>query len=321
MTRLFFILALFLPGICQAVQIQGREHLGLHEVAGKLGMKTRWIERDKVMQLESDWTRMRFEFDKRSISINGTAIYMGYPVLARRGRFYISESDFNHHIRPILTPQLTGGVPGWQHIVLDPGHGGKDPGAENDALKLREKALTLDLAKRVSAKLREQGFQVTLTRETDTFIPLEERAKKANALHADMFISLHFNASAKSTVAGVETYAFTPMMEPSTSRSTLHASDRKSYSGNTNDGWNTLAAYYIQRSLVDKLEATDRGLKRARFTVLRDIEMPGVLIEGGFVSNNREGKNIGWNVYRDKLAEAIVDGILVYRKTLVRLAG
>ena len=319
--KAFWLIPLLLPGICQALQIDGREHLSLPELAGKLGVQTRWIERDKVQRLESKWTRIHFEKDKRTIEINGTIIFMGYPVIERRGRFYISETDYEHHIQPILTPQLIGGMPGRNHIVLDAGHGGKDPGAENDSLKLREKALTLDLARRVQSKLQDNGFTVTLIRQSDVFIPLEARAQKANELKADLFLSLHFNASGKTEVAGVETYAFTPQMQPSTSRSSLHESDRKAYPGNSNDGWNTLAAYYVPRSLVESHEATDRGLKRARFTVLRDIEMPGILIEGGFVTNDREGRNIGWNVYRDRLAEAIVEGILTYRKTLIRLAG
>lgn len=319
--KVFWLILALLPGICHALQVEGHEYLSLQDVAGKLGMQVRWIDRDKVVQLESAWTKMRFEVNTRRIEVNGTGIYMGYPIVARRGKSYISESDYNHHIQPILTPQLIGNIPGWNHIVLDPGHGGKDPGAENDSLKLREKALTLDLANRVSNKLRAQGFTVTLTRQSDVFVALEERAKTANALKADLFVSVHFNASAKESVSGVETYAFTPQLQPSTSRTSLHSSDRKAYAGNNNDGWNTLAAYYVQRSLVNSLEATDRGLKRARFTVLRDVEMPGILIEGGFVSNSTEGRNIGWNVYRDKLADAIVEGILVYRKTLIRLAG
>ncbi len=309
-----------LPGFCQALDIKGVHYLSLQEVAGKLGMKTRWIQQDKTMQLESAWTKISFEVNKRDMTLNGTRIFMGYPIVASRGRFYLSESDYDHNIKPILTPQLSGAPPGLRHIVLDPGHGGKDPGAENKSIGLKEKALTLDLANRVKSKLQARGFRVTVTRGNDTFVSLENRAQNANRLNADLFISLHFNASSTTSVSGVETYAFTPNLQPSTSRSSLHSSDRKTYPGNARDEWNTLAAYYVQRSLFTSLKARDRGLKRARFTVLRDIRMPGILVEGGFVTNNTEGRNIGSASYRDKLATAIVDGILVYKKTLDRLA-
>lgn len=316
----WFILLALAPGFGQALEIKGVQYLSLSEVAGKLGMKTRWIERDKTLQLESAWTKMLFEVHQRNVVLNGTTIFMGYPVVESRGRFHLSESDYNHSIKPILTPQLSGPPPGLRHIVLDPGHGGKDPGAENGSIKLKEKNLTLDLAGRIKTKLEARGFRVSLTRDSDAFISLESRAEQANRMNADLFVSLHFNASSSTTVQGVETYAFTPHMQPSTSRSSLHSSDRKTYPGNAKDDWNTLAAYYVQRSLATNLQARDRGMKRARFTVLRDVNMPGILVEGGFVTNSREGRDIGSATYRDKLANAIVDGILVYQKTLDRLS-
>lgn len=321
MRYLWLILLALLPGVGQALEIKGVAYLSLEDVAARLGMKTRWVQRDKVMQLESEWTKMSFEIHKRNLLLNGTNIYLGYPVVEFKGRFYLTETDYQHSIQPILTPQLNGQPPGLRHIVLDPGHGGKDPGAENGALGLREKSLTLDLARRVKSKLEAKGFRVTLTRQEDLFHALESRAEDANKLGADLFVSLHFNATASKSVSGVETYAFTPSMQPSTARSSLHSSDRKTYPGNAMDGWNTLAAYYIQRSLCTSLNSPDRGLKRARFTVLRDIRMPGVLIEGGFVTNDREGKNIGSAAYREKLAAAVVEGIMVYQKTLGRLSG
>jgi len=317
---LWFIILATLPGIGQALDIKGVPHVSLQEVAGRLGMEARWIERDKVMQLESQWTRMSFEVHKRNIVLNGVNVYLGYPVVPSNGRFYVSETDYDHSIKPILTPQLNGPPPDLKHIVLDPGHGGKDPGAENNALGLREKNLTLDLAVRLAGKLQARGFRVTMTRQRDAFHALEARAEEANRLGAHLFVSLHFNASASGSVSGLETYAFTPHMQPSTARSSLHSSDKTVYPGNTMDPWNTLAAYYMQRSLMDSISAPDRGLKRARFTVLRDIRMPGILIEGGFVTNEREGRNIGSAAYREKLSTAIVDGILVYQKTLDRLS-
>jgi N-acetylmuramoyl-L-alanine amidase len=264
---------------------------------------------------------MDFEVHKREIHLNGLRVHLGFPIVESGGRLYLSGSDYRHQLQPLLTPQLSGDPPMLRHIVLDAGHGGKDPGTQNSDLGLREKSLTLDLARRVKQRLEAQGFRVSLTRDKDIFIQLEERARQANRLGADLFVSLHFNATSKSSVQGIETYTLTPPFQPSTSRAKLHSSDRQTYPGNVDGPWSSLLAYYMQRSLVDTLKATDRGFKRARFTVLQDLNMPGLLVEGGFVTNPNEGSNIGSSGYRDRIAQGIVEGILVYQKTLGRLSG
>ena len=321
MKRLGCILLALLPLTGLALQVKGTEYLGLRDVADRLGMKTRWVERDKVLAVESQWTRMLFEVHKREAFLNGTKVFLGYPVVESDGRLYISASDYTHQLQPVLTPQVIGNPPRLRHIVLDAGHGGKDPGAQNPELGLREKALTLDLARRLKGVLQSRGYEVSLVREGDTFIELEERARRANGLGADLFISLHFNASAKRTVEGLETYAYTPRLQPSTARTALSDSDRRDYPGNRNDGWNALLAYYVQRSLTGTAGGLDRGVKRARFTVLEGLEMPGILVEGGFVTHATEGRNIGSAGYRDKLAGAIAEAVTVYQKTLDRLSG
>jgi N-acetylmuramoyl-L-alanine amidase len=284
-------------------------------------MRTKWIEKGESMRLESKWTRMEFEVDKREFQLNGYRLFFGNPVVERKGNLYLSQSDIDHCLKPILTPQLLPKPPALEHIAIDAGHGGKDPGAQNPAIGLREKALTLDLSKRVERLLKERGFRVSQIRTSDVYIELADRSARANKLGADLFVSLHFNATGKPAVSGVETYAFTPPWQPSTSRSELVDSDKKDYAAFKHGGWSTLAAYYIQRSLRDSLKVPDRGLKRARFTVLEDLQMPGVLVEGGFVTNALEGSNIGSAAYRERIAKAVVEGILVYQRTARRVAG
>lgn len=303
-----------------ALEVQGTTYLELREVAGQLGMKTRWIERGKSMALESQWTRMVFEVHKREVELNGLRVHLGYPVAEASGVLFLSESDYRHHLQPILTPQVFGKPPRIGHILLDPGHGGSDPGARNTELQLVEKHLTLDLAKRLKNRLQAAGYRVSLTREGDQTVALAERSRLATSLEADLFISLHFNSLDKATVAGVETFAFTPPYQPSTARTALHSSDQQSYPGNAHDPWNALIGYYFQRSMQDRLQAPDRGLKRARFAVLRDLTMPGVLIEGGFLSHPREGRNIGSAAYRDRLADSLLEGLQAYQRTVDRLS-
>lgn len=318
---LLIFLTISLPVHVVALDINGTAYTSLRDIAGKLGMQTHWVEEGKALQLESEWTKLVFEIHKREFRLNGIRVHLGFPVAETRGRLYLSERDYRSQIQPILTPQVFGRPPTVTHVMIDPGHGGDDPGARNTGLKLTEKHLVLDLAKRLKSKLEARGLKVSLTRDKDRFIPLAKRCEIANESGADLFLSLHFNASEKKDVAGIETFTFTPPFQPSTSRASLHSSDRRTYPGNANDPWNTLLGYYVQRSLVDELPAPDRGLKRARFVVLRDLEMPGLLIEGGFVSHAREGRNVGSAGYRDRIVQGILNGLDVYLQTVQRLSG
>lgn len=300
-------------------KISGVDYESLQAVAARFGMKANWVERDKSMRLQSQWTTLDFTLHKRDFTINGNKVYLGNPIAAKAGKLYLSSIDYEKTLKPLLTPQADRNVPQIKHIVIDAGHGGKDPGAQNTALKLREKDLTLDLAKRLKRELEAAGYRVSLTRATDKFIELGDRPMLSNRAQADFFISLHFNSSTNTTVNGIETYAFTPCNQPSTSGSKVRAADRQVYPSNKYDFWSLLSAFYIQRQLVADMKVVDRGVKRARFAVLKTLNCPGVLVEGGFLSNTREGKNVGWNQYRDNLAKAICKGIQTYDKSLQRV--
>jgi N-acetylmuramoyl-L-alanine amidase len=299
--------------------LHGEVHVPLDAVAGALGMELRWTEAGRSVRLESRWTQLEFSKDQRTFTVNGTVVYLGRPVAAASGKLWIQERDYERTIQPILTPQVFSSPPGFRRIVIDPGHGGQDPGTMNPSLRLTEKHLALDLAKRLERIMREQGYEVLMTRSTDEFIELTDRSEQANRWNADFFVSLHFNAVTSGRVSGAETYAFTAQGDASSARSRETASDQKFYAANNQDVWNMLAAFYVQRELVSDLGTADRGVKRARFAMLRDLKCPGILIEGGFVTNDREGRNIGSAAYREKMATAIAEGLLTYQRTLQRL--
>lgn len=319
MRAAWFLIGLLAGQACLALDLNGTRYLKLGTVAGRLGMRTEWIEKPGKIRLYSEWTRLTFAVDQREFQINGRRIHLGFPVAEHRGSLYLSESDFRNQIQPVLTPQVFGVPPDIRRIVLDPGHGGGDPGARNEELGLIEKALVLDLAGRLKARLEAAGYSVSLTRTRDRFLPLEKRAAIANSRKADLFLSLHFNAHRRAEVAGAETYVLTPDSQPSTSGNAAPETGTAALPGNDHDPWNSLLGFYLQRALLDELGSADRGLKRARFAVLRDLRMPGILIEAGFVSNPVEGRNIGSAAYRDRIADAIVEGLRVYRKTRLRL--
>jgi len=175
---------------------------------------------------------------------------------------------------------------------------------------------TLLLAREVRDQLARAGFKSFLTRTSDTYVPLETRVAIARGGAADLFVSLHFNAieEDRNEVQGAETYCCTPAS--ATSFNTWGEGNTRWVTGNRTDAKNVLLAFHIQRSLVTHLQVEDRGVKRARYRVLRDATMPAILIEGGFMSHPAEGKKIFDAGYRRQMAHAIVDGILAYQRAV-----
>lgn len=301
-----------------AATLHGRRYLSLEEVAARLGMQRGPLD-GRHQEVTSQWTRLRFERDARAFELNGIQVHAGFPATLWKGQIWITEADYNETLAPVLAPQVNGQPPQLRKIVIDPGHGGRDQGARNSRYKLYEKHLVLDMSRRLEKALEAQGYQVELTRRDDRFIGLEERSQIANRAGADLFISVHVNAVASPQAHGAEVYVLTPRGQPSTARGRPSASDERTYPGNRHDGWNALVGYHVQRALIKRTEARDRGLKRARFAVLRGLDCPGLLIEGGFVSHPREGPNLGSAAYRQRIVDAIAEGVEAYARTLERV--
>ena len=217
-------------------------------------------------------------------------------------------------------------------IVIDPGHGGRDPGTP--ARGLTEAALTLDVALRLEKLLqKEPGVEVVLTRRTDVFIPLEERTAIANRHDADLFLSIHVNSSRTTSAKGVETYflsfASSPEAEAVAARENS-ASEREMHQlpdiikaialNNKLDESRDLAAM-VQDSLVTTLRKSNRdvrsrGVKKAPFVVLIGAEMPSVLAEIAFITNRQELQLLKTAAYKDRIAQALHAAVLRYRRSL-----
>jgi N-acetylmuramoyl-L-alanine amidase len=216
-----------------------------------------------------------------------------------------------------------------KRIVIDPGHGGKDPGCY---LKggVEEKDITLDLAKRLAASIEKTiGCEVLLTRDKDVFLPLDERTAFANVNKADLFISLHVNAHKKSAVYGLETYFLNMATDESAvmvaarenATSEKNISDLQSILNdlmlNTKISESSKLAYKVQDGMMAKVRKTYKvnkslGVKQAPFYVLIGAEMPAVLIETGFITNATERKRILSNSYKNLLTDGIAAGIKSY---------
>ena len=301
------------------IQSEGRTYIDLATVGGRLGMKAYWLSGHKTFRLSSQWTNIDIGKGKRLLYLNRTPIYLGFPTVESSSRLYMAKADYQHVLQPILTPQAFPEKPELRCIVIDAGHGGNDSGAKNDAYQLREKNLTLDVSQRLKSMLERRGYEVIMTREHDVFIPLERRPQIANRAKGDLFISIHFNAAARTTAKGYETFALTPQYQASSKYSVPSRDDNRRYDGNDQDPWNTLLGYHVQRSLVQTMGGTDRGLKRARFLVLKHLNCPGVLLELGFISNPDTAQKVRSATFRQSLAQSLYDGIIQYHKRLQRI--
>ncbi len=230
------------------------------------------------------------------------------------GTTLISAMDVVKIIEPILRPQKIKNATAVRTVVLDAGHGGHDSGARGPLGA--EKDAALDVVLRAKRLLEAQGYTVKCTRTTDTFVPLEERARFANRFKNAIFISVHFNKSSTGGGTGLETYCLAPRGVPSMDEENLRYSDFVQYPGHARDAENTALATTVHASLVRNLGLTDRGIKRARFVVIKKISVPGILVEGGFMSGAPDYRLIATPSYRQKMAQCILEGVNRYQKAV-----
>jgi N-acetylmuramoyl-L-alanine amidase len=233
-----------------------------------------------------------------------------------------------------LAQQLGLGV---KRIVIDPGHGGKDKGASGKN-GLHEKDINLKIAKKLAQRIKQDlNLEVVLTRDSDRFIPLEERTAIANTMHADLFVSIHVNASPNPQAEGFETYFLNLAMDEESMRvaafenatSTKRISDLqktlKDMMLYAKIDESTRLAGHVQQNIIQSLyerysPVKNLGVKQAPFYVLIGAQMPSVLVEASFISNERERERLSQDDYLDQIVEGLLKGIDGYIKE-IKLAG
>lgn len=292
-------------------KIGGHDFVPLENVANFYGL-------GHAVQVGNDTT---MEFGGRSLKgsvhsvefyINRLKFNLSYPIEEYNGVPVISRMDLTKVIEPVLRPQKIKNAEKVDTIVLDPGHGGHDNGATS--VYGNEKSFTLDVASRARLLLMQAGYRVVMTRSNDTFIPLEDRCRIANQYPNALFISIHFNSGGAGT--GLETYTLAPRGVPSMMADGPRVTDIQQCAGNVNDPQNIALATATHASLVVRSRMYDRGIKRARFVVIRDITIPGVLIEGGFLSNDYDARLIATPAYRQQMASSIFQAVQNYRRAV-----
>jgi len=302
-----------------ALTVKNVEYISIAKLAQTCGMRWKTTVENKAQTVFGKISKMDFAVNSRAMTLNGTTVWLGHPVVESGGMLHISTRDYFKTIRPILFPQTNGTPKKLFHIFIDPGHGGKDRGAMNAKYRLTEKAVALDIAGRLGKELRKNGYKVSFSRLDDSFVELPDRPAMANSRGADLFLSIHCNAAAPS-INGVETFALAPRAMPSTSSAKISRGDYEKYPGHANDEWNQMLAYYIQRALRIATGSPDRGVKRARFAVLKGAKMPAALVECGFISNNGECAKMMSANYRQLLAQTIASAVIAYHNTLRRIS-
>ena len=322
-----------------ALEIGGHEYIRIADVAVRLKLSMRWLEAGRKVELTDAAHRLILEaggkFGGLEMTMDGLYIFLGDPVLARAGDLFVSRIDLENRLVPLLHNSWNGPVP--RHplvIAIDPGHGGWDPGKENRTLQLQEKTLTLDTAIRLKRLLEAAGYKVVMTRIDDHAVAAKKdldlpmRAEIADAAHADLFISIHFNSAPAPLHVdlppdprphGIEIYIFSPAHQNSIEASQSHGDDREPNKehpdpspANRFDAWNTILAHAVHGQIEASLHMEDRGEKLAHEMVLRGLQCPGILVESAFLSNEAEARRAATPAFRQQLAEALLAGINAY---------
>lgn len=297
--------------VWKVVKVDGRDYVTGQSVQLFYRFSTHKVEGNHV------WFRnpnliIKGQIGSQELLVNNIKFVMSYPILYQGGQALFSRLDLCKLIEPVIRPSYIGSSEIFNTVVLDAGHGGHDSGSKGVYGYEKNYALAMVLV--VREALIKRGFKVILTRSNDTFLTLQSRVALANKTPNSIFISIHFN-SGGSAASGIETFALTPQGSAS-SLARGGGFSNSARIGNEFDSENIALATAVHAQVVHRFKLIDRGIKRARWTVLTGCNRPGILFEGGFVTNARECQLIASDQYRKALAEAIGDAVTNYRKAL-----
>ena len=240
-----------------------------------------------------------------SIRINTIKFNLSYPIIEHQGKVLVSRLDLQKLLDPVLRPSYIKNTKPFDTVILDAGHGGHDTGARSS--RGAEKNYAMDTVKRLQTELERLGYKVRLIRSGDAFLGLGERVELANQVEDAIFVSVHFNSGPNAEADGIETFALAPAGGSSDFDGSVTAT---AFSGNNRDGENIALATAVHAMVMQGATGmTDRGVKRARYNVLRGINKPAILVEGGFLSNPSDSLKVDTQEYRSTLARMIAEGI------------
>lgn len=324
------------------IYIDGAQYLPLSAAAKRYGLDLLWDPETRRAELSSENVKVRLRPGSPVLVINGQTEVLDDPVLFHDGMVIVPAS-FTKQLSPYLAerPHPAFLQPKYRirRMIVDAGHGGQDPGAIGRR-GLKEKIVALDIAKRLKLELEAQNIEVVLTRKDDTFVSLHRRTYVANGSDADFFVSIHCNASRSRGVDGFEVYHLRSTAEIASqavadAEEPLPLEEEAAYDPDSSSLravlWDLVhtehrvesseLARSVAWAMTRRLPTPNRGVKGARFYVLRGVRMPAVLVEVGFISNAEEEQRLRSRDYRQEVAEAIAAGILAYKADYERTDG
>lgn len=276
------------------------------------------VDSTNTVVLADGTNSVAFHPGYRRFELNGMAVWLNSPALAAgKDCFTIARSDLEGLLAPLVStdrrpeaaPAGAAAAPGTNampRVFIDAGHGGDDPGASSPG-GLLEKDVALDIALRLGELLEDAGFDVAYARTNDIFVALGERSELAKKSGAGLFASIHCNTTVSKAARGFETFSLS--LEGCDSTAGDSRVSKRRYPGNDHDARNSLLGYCIHAAVNTERGEADRGLRHARFQVLRNAPCPAVLIECGFLSNAAESASLASPRYRQRVACAIARGI------------
>lgn len=302
-------------GRARPVDVGDQEYWPIPLLAREFGVQYHRFD-DERFRLANREMELSFEVGGRRAFVNGVLVWLHEPVLPGRRAPMLSATDVETVLSPLLRPLDSLRQVGYQRVVLDAGHGGNDPGAQGPTGSV-EKDLALTVTLGITKLLEEAGVDVYLTRRADSTLSLSNRVVRTREAGGDLFVSLHFNSSANPDAQGSETFVLTAGGHASTSQQP-GGSYPAAVEANEFDGANALLGFLIQQRLLEQTGSQDRGLRRARFYVLREAVTPAVLVEAGFLTNLDEEARVLDPAFQARMIRGIADGILDYTGLVMR---
>jgi N-acetylmuramoyl-L-alanine amidase len=318
--------------------INGITYLPLASLCNLKGINLEYDTFAKTAVLIKGSHKINLMVGERLVLVDNLPKYLRHPVDMYQGTVVVpynfKEQILDTLFKEIYPPRKVVPPTAIKKVVIDAGHGGKDPGAIGRT-GAREKVITLDIAKRLSSLLRADGINVVMTRSIDIYVPLSSRVDMANNAKADIFLSVHVNANRVKSISGCEVYYVSPTVNDS-ARALSAAQDARldfdssCFASNSKDLkatlWDMLytqsrqesieLARSICQSMKNNLDIAILGIKAGRYYVLKGARMPTVLIEIGFLSNYNEERMLKNGYYRQSIAEAIERAVLDYGRDL-----
>ena len=295
----------------ELTKIDGHDYVSVESIKRFYGF-TKLAQSGDSVVLENTKVRMNLKVHGLECLMNNVKFVFTNEIKTEGEKVYVSRMDLSKLIDPVLRPNFIRNAGDFHTVILDPGHGGKDPGATNSFGT--EAGYTLKVALLTKSMLEKQGFKVIMTRSDDRYLTLQERVDIANAVNESaVFVCIHFNCGDRAA-RGIETFTLSPPGVTHYGRDLVPA-DNQLHTGNEHDSANIALATAVHGTLLRQLgtllrqvqsNTFDRGIKHARFSVLSGVKHPAILLEAGFVSNPYEASLINNDTYQNTVASSIV---------------